>query len=528
MKAIAGILQQRRFLLLIILLGISLRVFTITWGIPLFDTSQKIYYGDEAETVVPACKFPPQIAYGTAHSTFYHYFLGVVALPVKGIFLLCHTHFVKAFFLLYLFCRIISLLFAIGAIYMTFVLGKKLYDEKTALLASLFVSVSMYHAITSSMALPYTPLCFLMLLAFLKLFDLYEKPTLERYILIGIITGVLIGTKYTGLLFIIPVLIGHAMTGRRAGGKVKGLLKIGLFMVAAITVFIITTPTILSPYIHNELRLLAKEANRNALPLYDMRLWIQNFGYIAGAVGMPLALLYILGLIFPFRREPKEILILSLIASFYLYYLGGVQTRFLVTIVPLFALLASNAVLRLYRRIYARKLRFLMTGVVIAAIVYSASYCIGASYLMINDTRTRAARFIAQNIPAGSTVGIAFTSPEYGWKTHGWAYPLIDFSRYKEVDFLSRPDILVMSSTEFSGAAKALRSEHLLPGYIWDDRYNNFWYRFSPPTPQILRFFDEVLNKNNSGYILIESFTNPVFEWMPEAPPEIRIYKRTD
>ena len=79
-----NISREHKILFVILLGAFLLRLPSITWGIPFFNDFATIYDGDEPKLIMAALKFPPLLSV-MPHPTFYHYFLGLVSLPLKMI-----------------------------------------------------------------------------------------------------------------------------------------------------------------------------------------------------------------------------------------------------------------------------------------------------------------------------------------------------------------------------------------------------------------------------------------------------------
>ena len=198
--------RDNQLLLLILLLALLLRVPTILWGNAALTKHEKIYHSDEPKIIKAAYKFPPQLSY-LPHPTLYHYFLGIASVPLKMIIPVHDTRsFILLFFLINLYARLITIIFALASVMMTFYLGRKLYDKNHGLLAALFVSVSMAHAMSSSLALTYVPLSFFILLGAYKLIDINDTQDIKTFTQLGIISGLIISTKYVGVFFLVPLL----------------------------------------------------------------------------------------------------------------------------------------------------------------------------------------------------------------------------------------------------------------------------------------------------------------------------------
>jgi hypothetical protein len=86
-----------------------------------------------------------------------------------------------------------------------FFLGKKLFGEKTGLLAAFFYGLSVLAIQLSHFYAVDTLLTLFILLTLYQLILFYEKPTIQRGILIGIFFGLALATKVSALVLIVSI-----------------------------------------------------------------------------------------------------------------------------------------------------------------------------------------------------------------------------------------------------------------------------------------------------------------------------------
>jgi len=516
------------FLLLILFFGFVLRLSGIFWGIPLLDNLEKTYHPDEPKIIKGAAKFPEHVLRNTdlRYPTFYHYFLGLVCRPFRFLF----KSYSNFYWFVYVIGRVCSVSMGTGTILLTFLLARKIFDKRRALLASTFICLSMYHCQNSSWATTDVPLSFWVVLFILVAQKAVTgKESTTNFILAGTIFGLSVGTKYTAVMAIIPFFIMYIYSTVRElpehGKEIFILkkmvnLKLIFFGITALIIFLITTPGIVIHYSHflDSIRYETVRLSQSYMPRISPVVWKNTWLKLCDAIGFPLAFLSVFGLIFPFKkRRIEEISIIVMLIAFFVYFGNSLLKRYIIMV-------AANGIISLFGN-NRQMLAFLARISIIITIAYSLFYCAGSQYLRWDDTRTEAAHYIEEKVPRGTTVGIAYTSAQYPWRNRRWMYPKIDFKKYREVHFLHKPEIVILSSYDFVRIKKALKSDKLNANYIWDRRYNKEWYRFSPPTPEIFRFYDLLLNKQE-GYALLKKFKKKIFFPIEFPPPEIRIYRR--
>jgi hypothetical protein len=255
-----------------------------------------------------------------------------------------------------------------------------------------------------------------------------------------------------------------------------------------------------------------------------LRIWQRE---TVAALGGGVALLALLGMLIPgkanLRYKLALIAFVVLYTGFWRWFLKG---RYVIAVAPILCLFAAHLCVRLLDSRW-RMPKWIGGGAVAVVFLTSLSSVLSAIHLRLNDTRPPAARYLLENIPAGTTVGIAGVSEKYPWKTHRWRYPRVDFTRFKAVDFLQEPDILILSSYDYQPVLHTLESGRLGSGYVLDEAYHREWYRFAAPSPGIFEFYDRLLNQNDGRYVLFKSFSTEVKVPLEFPPPEIRIYRRT-
>src|SRR6185436_12363526 len=97
--------------------------------------------------------------------------------------------------------RFCSVLGGTGAILLTYFLGKDIYEENRALLASLFLCVLPYHSHNSSFATTDVLTSFFLTLFLFVLGRAFLRPKdVFLHVLAGAVLGILVGTKYTGAM----------------------------------------------------------------------------------------------------------------------------------------------------------------------------------------------------------------------------------------------------------------------------------------------------------------------------------------
>jgi hypothetical protein len=534
MSAIAG--AGRRTLPAILVLAALLRVAPILWGIPI-TAHVRPYHPDEAKSWRTVEAFPRVYvtdqrfrSYGTAVA----YTLGVLLLPVRAVLVgvLDEPRLYSG--VCWLAFRLAAVACGVATVYVGHRLARRLFDRTTAILAAALIATSFYHVLNSPLATVDVPMSFLLVLNFYLCLRAFEAPSVARFAGLGVASGLLVGTKITGGLFaLVPFTLAAlaSLPAIQAAGLprltgARRLRLLGAYVAAALAVFAIYHPHVfLEASRHLERYASGSEAwvERTRVPLARVPgIWLEA---TVTAVGLPVLALAIGGAAAMGRRLwPHKAALLAFVALYYAGWRWFLPPRFLIPVAPILAIFAAAFCGRLLasRRAAWRGLGLAAASV---ALSYSIYLCVSGIRIRLGDSRPAAARYIAEVLPWGGTLAFSQTSETYPWQRHRWRYPAVDSTRHRLVRMWEQPELLVVSSYDLNPIRRALRSDKLLAGYRWDPEWNRDWYRNSPPSPRIFRFFDDLLN-GRGDYRLVASFSTPVTVPIEFPPPEIWIYRR--
>jgi len=104
--------------------------------------------------------------------------------------------------------RYVTALFSLGVVFLTYLLGKKVFSNKVGLIAALLVSINFKSVQNAHIGLPDTYNVFFLLLSTLFAFKLMTKPTGKNYILAGVFAGLSLGVKYQ-VFYLLPLFTAH-------------------------------------------------------------------------------------------------------------------------------------------------------------------------------------------------------------------------------------------------------------------------------------------------------------------------------
>jgi len=108
--------------------------------------------------------------------------------------------------------RLLSLVLGVFCLPLAYALGKRLLDERSSLLATLFLALSPIHVFYAQEARAYTLFALLVLLAIRSLIDALEKDRARDWVLLSLWNGALLYTHYTSFVFIFCELAAAALS----------------------------------------------------------------------------------------------------------------------------------------------------------------------------------------------------------------------------------------------------------------------------------------------------------------------------
>lgn len=372
--------MKKIILLLIVILAISLRFIGAAPGYPPYHSDEGISYSAAVEmikhndldplrydypAVVPLSNFISfKLLFMPFHwAKFYLTNLGNILDGFLRIPLDEHTY--KRVFQLQIlgerevnalfWGRYVTATFGIGIVLLTYLIGRKLFDWKTGILAALLVCVNYRQVLNSHLGLPDIYNAFFLLLAFLMSLHVLEKPTRKTYLLAGIAAGLSFATKYQFFSFA-PLLITHLYLTFQKDGikeKIKFLFKPEALLIPVTIAFVFIA---LNPYmfikIEETIAWMSSVSGKYRVGLRKLDLYSIAYLYHIG-IGPITSLLVLLGIVIALVRYlKKSILLLSVVVSFLyitIYYTGGgYYTRNFVTIIPFFLLFAGIALATIF------------------------------------------------------------------------------------------------------------------------------------------------------------------------------------
>ncbi len=316
--------------------------------------------------------------------------------------------------------RIITVIFGVGTVGLTFAIGKRLTGKATVgLLAALMVAVSPVNVGNSRSITPDTFMVFFAAAAFLATVFVYQQGKTRHYIMAGIGIGLAASSKYNGGLIILPLLLAHFLrygkTALKQPNLYLALLLTGLGFFAATPYALMDTSKFLADLSYESQHYATGHAGEEG----DALKWYLDYMWQTAGVIYILAGVEILRGIY---SRSREIILLSCFPLVYFVFISSFEIRNDRTFLPLtpfLFLLAASFLVHLLSETNAirsnslRKLSVLaVAGLAIAGLSMPASKMITDTIRLTTvDSRETARVWINNNLPAGARLAIESYSP---------------------------------------------------------------------------------------------------------------------
>jgi len=411
-------------LALILIIGLILRLKSIWFGYPLITHPDEPLLINAAKNILNT---------GDLNPLYFEYPSFVIYLQTASIALI--TGFNYIFFNVsatdipsvdfYIAGRAIASIAATLSIFITYNVGRMLFNSEVGLFASGLVAVSPIHIQNS--ALVTTDIWVSIFSTFILLYcaKLYHKPETKYYLLAGGFAGFAASSKYTAVVFASAILLAHLAS---RGFSLRNLFDRNLFVAAASTVFtfLLTTPyaildakTFLSyvefQKMHYSTGHLGAEAvGDSSYDLYAKALVSPDgLGYIATILAM-------MSIFFAFRKSYRSIIFVLILPISLFLLIGNYKVFFARNIVGAIPALSITAAFTIYAT--SQSSMYLSQNKRVTSFLYCFLFFVITTPLAIkalddvkqkqlSDTRWISLNWIKDNIPVGSKIAIEGYAP---------------------------------------------------------------------------------------------------------------------
>jgi hypothetical protein len=429
-------------LIAVLLLAFLLRIYGIGFGLP------HLYYWDEPTVVNRAVRFGS----GDLNPHFFAYpaLYMYVLFAVSGLTFLLgratgHYHnaqdFAAEYFLdpsrVYLSVRLATACIGTLTVWLTYLVGKKYFNERVGLVGALFMAVSVVNGSHSHAAITDVPHVLFIVAACLPLHDVLTRGRRRDYVLSGLLIGLGAATKYLAVLLVPTLLFAAWLSTRRSAlsseqadppqnnksvsAPRSPLISLAFAFAALLAGFFVGTPF----NILNLRAFLADIETQRTISQGSGKgtgYWFYVSKALPGDMGGFVFLAALIGiLLLLWKRKSVGGLFLTF-PLVYFVFIGRYPvefSRYMLPEGPFLALLAAYALNRLYETVRDRLTRRKKSASgsgwkwawalsVLALALPPLWLLLQWDSLMANtpDTRTLALQWVERNVPVGSAISV--------------------------------------------------------------------------------------------------------------------------
>ncbi len=295
------------------------------------------------------------------------------------------------------------------SILLIFLLGKKVFGKMIGLLAAFFTAFCVSLIQTAHFGVTESLLCFWGLLIALLSFKLLEKPALKNYLILGLGSGLAIGTKVSAATFLIFPALAYLFSGKKDFWKKQ--LFFFVFLLFAAFLFLLSSPYTLLDFEHFKESMTYEAGVASGRPpvcyVYQFLkttpylFQIKNLPWTMG----PLLAFFSLGgfVLLITKILKKEVLLLIGWPLVYFIVVGSWYAKFLrymVPLLPFFCIFAAWLLVEIKNR-----WRWVGYILILTTTLTTTLYALAFMSIYTHEsTRITASRWIYENVPAGSKI----------------------------------------------------------------------------------------------------------------------------
>ena len=322
---------------------------------------------------------------------------------------------------IYHVARVLAALYSIGVLGVVWILGRRYFGERQAILGVICVSFAAGAIQQAHFYIVDGPFVLLSTAGMWATLRALEGETRRWYVAAGLLIGLTGAVRLNGLLLGVVLLVGYMVCSDESWRhRWHRLWHANLWVAGLVSAL---TLVVLEPYLVmdsswmwrsdslTDFGLAVKVVRGELLQLWLLADWhttpyVHHWTHLWPlAVGWPLTIFFLgaLGYV-GWRRNGRHLLIL-LWCILYFGIVGGLvakSVRYIIPLLPFLALFAGALLVRLWDE--RRWVGAVATGVVVGyTIVYGVAF---AGVYAVEDSRIRAGRWIEDNLPPGSAIAV--------------------------------------------------------------------------------------------------------------------------
>jgi hypothetical protein len=424
-------------LILILAVAAAARLWNVSFGLPgLYDPDEPIFMLCALKLLRDHTLNPGWFGH-PGSTTIY-----VMAMIEAGTFLVGHllgyfptqAAFVDAVYanpgLIFLPGRLFFVGCGVASVALTYLIGRRIFDTPTGLLAAAFLAVNALHVQWSQVIRTDVHASLFMLASIWFAAGIVQQGRMRDYAGAAVMVGLACATKWPAAT-VISAMLGAGMA-RIAIAPQEARRHI-ILLAAGVGLAVLST-VIASPYLLLDLATVVAnvggEAQAGHLGANGGGFWHNLLWYLMNPVrasfGLAGLLMIAAGTVVAVRRRgTASVTILAPIVTFLIAISAQtlIWARWIVPIVPLLAMLAALGVVELAkllaRRFPAWPRRALAGGLCLAVLAPMVAAAVDAAAERRTDTRTLAAQWVIAHVPQGQTVAVehfAFALSQQGYR----------------------------------------------------------------------------------------------------------------
>ncbi|MEW6418482.1 MAG: glycosyltransferase family 39 protein [Nitrospirota bacterium] len=316
---------------------------------------------------------------------------------------------------LFIIGRATSAIFGTAIVFVTYAIGKRLFNRETGLFAALFLCFNFVHVEHSHLVLVDITMTLMLTISFYFATLMMRNGGKRSYYLAGLFAGLAIVAKIPSIFILVSIGTSHLIYCRKKSINIKGIFlhKHILFVIFGIVSgAILGNPAILLglPKYLGWLKMLfgAYRGTSDQIdywsPINGYRFYIVS---LYQNMGLPLFILTILGLIyFIFKPKKEVLLLLSFALPFYIFMANSkwvLTHRYMIPIYPFLSIIAGAFFFEITQGLKNRK-KLIIIATIFLLVIPVKNVMLFEISLLQQNTRYWAKEWIEANIPKGSKI----------------------------------------------------------------------------------------------------------------------------
>ena len=319
---------------------------------------------------------------------------------------------------LFLIGRATSALFGTLIVFMTYLIGNRLFSREAALVSSLFLCFNLVHVEHSHLVLVDITMTFMIICSFYFSVGIMKEGHRRDYFLAGMFAGLAIVAKIPAVFVLIALALAHLMFSLSHRASLRVILagnNIAYVFAGLLAGAVIGNPAIIVglPKYIQWLTLIFGAYHGTAdqidywTPVNGYLFYVKSF---INTMGMPLFSMTVVGMIYYIFRPSREIvLLLSFIIPFYVLMANSkwvLTHRYMIPIYPFFSIIGGAFWGRIMELTCKYKKVIAGASLLLLLIIPVKKVAQFSLTLLEQNTRYQAKDWIETNIPAGSKIVI--------------------------------------------------------------------------------------------------------------------------